>query len=81
MKNYLMYLVKNPVKIIIILFIIAVGSTANGVVNGSEFNIWLSIAIALFTTLITLLILLQVWGEYKNIEGFWPAVKEYFKWK
>lgn len=81
MNNYIKYLIKNPVKIIAILFVIGVGSAANGFVNTTSFNLWLSIGIALFTTLITCLILLQVWGEYKKIEGFWPAVKAYFKWK
>lgn len=81
MKNYINYLSKRPIKLIAIAFVILVGAAINGAVNASSFNIWLSISVALFTTLITGLILLQVWGEYKNIEGFWPAVKEYFKWK
>ena len=80
MKKYVSYLIKNPMKIIAILFVSGVGSAINGFVNSSEFNILLSIIVALFTTLITCLILLQVWGEYKGIEGFWPAVKAYFKW-
>ncbi len=80
MKNYIKYLIENPVKIIAILFVIGVGASANALVNASSFNIWISIGVALFTTLITCLMLLQVWGEYKGIEGFWPAVKEFFKW-
>lgn len=81
MKNYLNYLSKRPVKLIAIAFVILVGAAINGAVNASEFNVWLSISVALFTTFITCLILLQVWGEYKRIEGFWPTVKAYFKWK
>lgn len=80
MKEYIKYLISNPIKLLLILFIIGVCITANIFVNASEFNLLLSISTALFTTLITCSILLQVWGEYKGIEGFWPTVKAYFKW-
>ena len=81
MKNYLKYLRKNPAKLFLISFIVGIAIATNVFANTSEFNIWLSICTGIFSTLITCLILLQVWGEYKEIEGFWPTIKAYFKWK
>lgn len=80
MKNYIKYLKENPVKLIAPLFFMLFGILANVYVNYEFTSFLLSYIIGFSTTLITLLILLQVWGEYKGIEGFWPTVEAFFKW-
>ena len=77
MKNYLK---QNPKKLIAPIFVMFVGILANIYVNNDSTSFALSFFAGLFTSLITLLILLQVWGEYKQIEGFIPTVKAFFKW-
>jgi TRAP-type C4-dicarboxylate transport system permease large subunit len=79
MKNYLNYLKTRPSKIAIMIAVIIFGGIINGVVNASEFNLLLSIAIGAFSTLIVGIFMLQVWGEYKEIEGFFPTLKAFFK--
>lgn len=81
MENFNEYLEKNPKKLMLVLGVIAFCITANIVIVVNDFNLWLSIGVGLFTTLITFLIIIQVWGEYKEIEGLKDAIKEFFKWK
>lgn len=80
MKNYIEYLKNNPKKLLGPLFVMLVGIAANIYVNYDFQSFLLSYIIGYFTTLITLLMLLQVWGEYKGIEGFWATVREFFRW-
>lgn len=81
MKDYLKYLTQNPSKIALIIAIILFGGLINLAVNntGSEFNLSLSIGVALFSILLICLILLQIWGEYRGIEGFLRTIKQLFK--
>lgn len=79
MKNYLNYLKTRPSKIALMIGVIIFGGIINGIVNASEFNLWLSIAIGTFSTFLVGIFMLQAWGEYKNIEGFFPALKAFFK--
>lgn len=79
MKDYLKYLTQNPSKLALIIAVILFGGLINFVANYTGFNLALSIGVALFSTFVVCLILLQAWGEYMNIEGFWPAVKQFFK--
>lgn len=79
MKNYLNYLKENPNKMTTIQLIMSFCIIINVTVNAIEFNLLLSICVALFSTLLTFLINLQVWGEYKNIEGLINAAKTLFK--
>jgi protein-S-isoprenylcysteine O-methyltransferase Ste14 len=81
MKNYIKYLKNNPNKMILVNAVLAFCLGINLAVNITFTSLGLSIGVALFTTLVSSLILLQVWGEYKLIEGFWPTVKEFFGWK
>lgn len=74
------YLKQNPKKLIVIFFVMLVGIAANIFVNINFTSIALSFFVGFFTSLVTGLILLQSWGEYKNIEGFIPTIKEFFKW-
>lgn len=80
MKEYIKYLKENPVKMVVVNFVLAFSLGVNLVVNINYSSLGLSIGAALFTTLITCIILLQVWGEYKKIEGFIPALLAFFKW-
>lgn len=80
MEKFNEYLQKHPGKLMLVLGIIAFCITANIVINASDFNLWVSIGVAVFTTLITFLIIMHVWGEYKEIEGLKDAIKDFFKW-
>jgi hypothetical protein len=77
MKNYFK---ENPKKIIIILFVMAIGIACNDFVNINFTSLALSFFVGFFTSLVTGLILLQSWGEYKNIEGFKETFKQFFRW-
>jgi hypothetical protein len=79
MKNYLKYLKENPVKLVLPLFIIIFTITINTYVNIEFTSLALSLFVAFFTLLINCVILLQVWGEYKGIEGFKDTIKQFFK--
>ena len=79
MKEYIKYLKDNPNKMLTIQLILAFFIVLNLIVNLIDFNPLLSLSVALFSALVTSLISLQVWGEYKEIEGLWPAVKAFFK--
>lgn len=81
MKNYIKYLEENPIKIILPLVIFLFSVLANLVVNLWDSSIGLTIGTLLFTLLMNCLIHLQVWGEYKQIEGFIDTIKAFFKWK
>lgn len=80
MKNYLIYLKQNPAKLFAPVFAMLVGILANVFVNNSFTSFTLSFFVGAFTTLVTCLLLLQVWGEYKGIEGFKDTLKRFFKW-
>lgn len=77
MKNYLK---QNQKKLIAPLFVMLFGIATNIAVNYNFGSLALSFAVGFFTTLITLLLLLQVWGEYKQIEGFTETFKQFFRW-
>jgi len=77
MKNYLK---QNPKKLIAPLFVLLVGVAANIAVNYNFESFLLSFLVGYFTTIIFLLMLLQVWGEWKNIEGLTETIKQFFKW-
>lgn len=81
MKNYIKYLKDNPGKMTIIRLIMFFCVIINVVVNVTAFNLWLSISVAAFSSLLTALINIQVWGEYKGIEGLFGAIKALFKWE
>ncbi len=81
MKNYIEYLKENPNKMTTIQLVMLFCVVINVVVNAIDFNLWLSISVAFFSTILTFLINVQVWGEYKQIEGVIPAIKALFKWK
>lgn len=81
MKNYIQYLKENPNKMTTIQLVMLFCVVINVVVNAIDFNLWLSISVAFFSTILTFLINVQVWGEYKQIEGVIPAIKALFKWK
>jgi hypothetical protein len=78
MKNYIKYLKENPIKIVLPILFLLFSIAINIVVNITDSNIYLSIGVALFTLLTLCLINLQVWGEYKRIEGFLETVKQFF---
>jgi len=80
MKNYIKYLKENPSKMTTIQLVMFFCVVINVVVNAINFNLWLSISVAFFSTILTFLINVQVWGEYKQIEGVIPAIKALFKW-
>lgn len=80
MKDYIKYLKENPTRMVAVNFVIAVCLGINLAVNIVFISVALSVGVALFSSLITSLILLQVWGEYKNIEGLGDTIKEFFKW-
>lgn len=80
MKNYLTYLKENPAKLFAPVFDMLVGILANVFVNNQFTSLVLSFFVGFFTTIITLILLLQVWGEYKGIEGFKDTFKEFFRW-
>lgn len=77
MKNYLK---QNPKKLIALVFVILFGILANIFVNIDFINITTTILVALFTLLMTFIVILQLWGEYKGIEGFTETIKQFFKW-
>lgn len=77
MKNYLK---QNPKKLIAPLFVLLVGVAANVAVNYNFESFLLSFLVGYFTTILFLLMLLQVWGEWKNIEGFTETIKQFFRW-
>jgi hypothetical protein len=77
MKNYLK---QNPKKLIAPIFVMLFGIAANVAVNYNFESLALSFFVGFFTALITLFILLQVWGEYKGIEGFTETFKQFFRW-
>lgn len=78
-KEYIDYLKKNPKKLLAPLFVFIFGITINIVVNYSFSSLALSFFVGFFSSIVTILMLLQVWGEYKGIEGLLPTIKEYFK--
>ena len=77
MKNYLK---QNPKKLIAILFVMLVSILANIYINNDFTSFALSFFVGLFTSSITFGVFLQVWGEYKKIEGFTETLKQFFKW-
>lgn len=77
MKNYLK---QNPKKLIAPVFVMLFGILANIFVNINFASLALSFFVGFFTTIVTLLLLLQVWGEYKGIEGFKDTFKTFFRW-
>lgn len=77
MKNYLK---QNPKKLIAPLFVLLFGVAANIAVNYNFESFLLSFLVGYFTIILFLLMLLQVWGEYKQIEGFTETIKQFFKW-
>lgn len=80
MKEYKKYLKENPIKLVLPIVIFLFSVLVNVYVNNGTGSIGLSIGTLLFTLLINFVINLQVWGEYKCIEGFIPTLKEFFKW-
>lgn len=80
MKEYLKYLKANPTKMMVVNFVLAICLNINLVLNINFISLGFSIGVALFTTLVFSLILLQIWGEYKNIEGLKETIKQFFKW-
>ncbi len=78
MKNYFK---QNPHKLIFPFFIISFVITINLFVNIKFTDLALSLSIGVFSILILFISLLQVWGEYKGIEGFKDTFKQFFKWK
>lgn len=77
MKNYLK---QNPKKLLAPAFVMLFGILANIFVNVNFTSLALSFFVGFFTTIVTLLLLLQVWGEYKEIEGFKDTFKAFFRW-
>lgn len=77
MKNYFK---QNPQKLIFPLLAIIFGIVVNIDVNIHFTSLALSIFVGCFTILIIFLAFIQVWGEYKQIEGFGATIKQFFKW-
>lgn len=79
MKKYIKYLKCNPSRIVTIILVMSFCAVINIVVNNNiDFNPWLSIAVAIFSIMLTILINLQVWGEYKGIEGLKETIRRLF---
>jgi hypothetical protein len=81
MKNYLKYLSENPGKLVLPILITLFFVAVNVIINYKEVNLALSIPAAIFSAIVVFVINIQVWGEYKQIEGFIPTIKALFKWK
>lgn len=77
MKNYFK---QNPTKLIFPLLALIFGIALNIHQNINFTSLALSLFIGSFTLIIVFMAFIQVWGEYKQIEGFWPAIKQFFKW-
>lgn len=80
MKEYIKYLQENPIKIVLPLVIFLFTILLNIVINQKDSSIGLTIGALVFSVIINFIINLQVWGEYKGIEGFIPTILAFFKW-
>lgn len=77
MKQYLNYLKNNPSKVVLLILFLGFFVFINIVLRDAEFA--LRVGSAVFVLIVVALINLQVWGEYRGVEGFIDTVKALFK--
>ena len=75
MKNYIEYLKNNPKKLFLPCLMFIFGSYANIAVRWD--GDLLRIGVLTFSAFVFAILNLQVWGEYKEIEGFLPTLKAF----